>query len=53
MARVKMQPVNKSTSESIVNYVKIELCADEKQTRKTIPAPFWKESRRDGFVIFV
>lgn len=32
MARVKMQPVNKPASENIVNYVKIELSADEKQT---------------------
>ena len=32
MGRVKIQPVNKSTLESIVNYVKIEFHADEKQT---------------------
>lgn len=32
MGWVKIQPVNKSTFEIIVNYVKIELPADEKQT---------------------
>ena len=31
MARVKMQPVNKSASENIVNYVKIEFPAKDKQ----------------------
>ena len=52
MGRVKIQPVNKSILENIVNYVKIEFFDKGKQTQKTIPAPFCKESRRDGFVIF-
>ena len=53
MSRVKIQPVNKSTSESIVKYVKIEFSDKDNQTYKTIPALFPKESHRDDFVIFM